>query len=505
MAEERVPPPLDEDIDLFDDEDDDEDDMFKSAIADPISEDNSTPMSLDSNPAKISDDKNNKESNNDPSTQKPTKDQTESLEEEEDLFASSSDLPVKTEAAAADSFKPTSSPKLERLDQVVEESDNFNIEITVTNPTKVGDGMNAYMVYQVNTLTNIPAFGKSQFSVKRRFSDFLGLHDKLIAKHKANGVIVPKAPEKSTMGMAKVKMSKEESSSQDFVEKRRAALERYMNRTVAHPTLRMDPDVRDYLTLDTDLPKSSATSALSTAGVLRLFGKMGDAVTKLSSSMTETDQWFEEKILQIENMEIQIKKLHESSEMLVIRRHVSAQNATLLAKALASVAGCDEHTNLSQVMAKLAQLEENLQQITEEQADSDFFTFSELLKDYIGQISAVKDVFAERIKMHKAWKEAEAMLTKKREAKVKLELANKREKIPQADKEVQEWESTVDKNEQSFNKISSALKKEMAGFDKKRCKDFKANLVNYLEKLLNNEEQLIAHWEKFLPEARSIS
>ncbi|KAF6025587.1 SNX2 [Bugula neritina] len=97
------------------------------------------------------------------------------------------------------------------------------------------------------------------------------------------------------MGMAKVKMSKEESGSQDFIEKRRAALERYMNRIVAHSTLRMDPDVRDFLTMDTDLPKASGTSALSAAGVMRLFGKVGDAVTKLSANMTETDQWFDDK------------------------------------------------------------------------------------------------------------------------------------------------------------------------------------------------------------------
>lgn len=41
-------------------------------------------------------------------------------------------------------------------------------------------------------------------------------------------------------------------------------------------------------------------------------------------------------------------------------------------------------------MTKLSQVEDHLQQITEEQADSDFFTFSELLKDYLSQISAVK-------------------------------------------------------------------------------------------------------------------
>ena len=67
-------------------------------------------------------------------------------------------------------------------------------------------------------------------------------------------------------------------------------LYRYMNRTGAHPSLRMDPDLRDFLTLDADLPKSSGTSALSAAGVMRLFGRMGDAVTKLSSHIAETDQ-----------------------------------------------------------------------------------------------------------------------------------------------------------------------------------------------------------------------
>lgn len=33
----------------------------------------------------------------------------------------------------------------------------------------------------------------------------------------------------------------------DFVEKRRAALERYMKRTAAHPVLCVDPDFREFL------------------------------------------------------------------------------------------------------------------------------------------------------------------------------------------------------------------------------------------------------------------
>ena len=51
--------------------------------------------------------------------------------------------------------------------------------------------------------------------------------------------------------MTKIKMSNSETaqhgSSAEFLERRRAALERYLNRTAAHPTLRADPDFREFL------------------------------------------------------------------------------------------------------------------------------------------------------------------------------------------------------------------------------------------------------------------
>lgn len=43
-------------------------------------------------------------------------------------------------------------------------------------------------------------FRNKQFSVKRRFSDFLGLYEKLSEKHAQNGFIVPPPPEKSLIG-----------------------------------------------------------------------------------------------------------------------------------------------------------------------------------------------------------------------------------------------------------------------------------------------------------------
>lgn len=153
--------------------------------------------------------------------------------------------------------------------------DNHFIEIKVGEPRKVGDGMKAYVVYKVSTKTNLPYFRRSEMSVNRRFSDFRGLHDKLAEKHLHVGRIIPPAPEKDAVGTAKVKYGKEDVITGDeFIEKRRASLERYLNRTAKHPTLRADPDFREFLELDTELPKATNTSALSGAGVRRLFNRV---------------------------------------------------------------------------------------------------------------------------------------------------------------------------------------------------------------------------------------
>ncbi len=166
------------------------------------------------------------------------------------------------------------------------------IEITVSEPAKIGEGMSSYMVYTVSTKTTLPYFRRQSLSVHRRFSDFLGLHDKLAEKHAALGRIVPPPPSKSVVGTAKIKFSKadeQQLSGSEFLEKRRSALERYLQRNAEHPIICADPDFREFLELDADLPRSTSTSALSGAGVKRMFSFVSDTVNKMTFKMDETD------------------------------------------------------------------------------------------------------------------------------------------------------------------------------------------------------------------------
>ena len=67
----------------------------------------------------------------------------------------------------------SSSPEEDELDLESEAADKF-IEISVSEPHKIGEGISSYMAYKVTTKTNLKLFRKENFSVTRRFSDFLG-------------------------------------------------------------------------------------------------------------------------------------------------------------------------------------------------------------------------------------------------------------------------------------------------------------------------------------------
>ena len=65
-----------------------------------------------------------------------------------------------------------------------------------------------------------------------------------------------------------------------------------MNRTAAHPILKTDPDFREFLEHESELPKSKDTSALSGRNVMKLINKVGDSLSSMAIKMDETDEWY---------------------------------------------------------------------------------------------------------------------------------------------------------------------------------------------------------------------
>ncbi|TRY85796.1 hypothetical protein DNTS_014597 [Danionella cerebrum] len=318
-----------------------------------------------------------------------------------------------------------------------ESGDQFELNVSVTNPEKIGDGMNAYMSYKVST-----------------------------------------------------QVGKEDSSSGEFVEKRRAALERYLQKVVAHPFLLQDPDVREFLERD-ELPRAVNTQTLSGPGLLKMINRASDAVNKISIKINESDNWFESKLQEVENEEQLLRRLHAAVDSLVNHRKELCSNTALFSKSMAMLGSVEENSALSRALSQLAEVEEKMEQLHHQQAFSDFFVLAELLADYVRLLGAVR--------------EAQSMLQKKREAEAKLLWANKPEKLQQAKDDINEWESKVSKYERDFERVTCTVRKEVLRFEKEKSRDFKQHIVKYLESLLHTQHRLVKCWEAFLPEAKAIA
>uniref|UniRef100_A0A9J7ZZM0 PX domain-containing protein n=1 Tax=Cyprinus carpio carpio TaxID=630221 RepID=A0A9J7ZZM0_CYPCA len=349
-----------------------------------------------------------------------------------------------------------------------ESGDQFELNIAVTNPEKIGlyNHYGPFPCFSVSLQTTLPMFPNKMFSVRQRFSDFLGLYEKISAKHSLLGCIIPPPPQKSVVGMTKVKVGKEDSSSAEFVEKRRAALERYLQRVVAHPSLLQDPDVREFLERD-ELPRAVNTQTLSGPGLLKMINRASDAVNKMTIKMNESDNWFESKLQEVENEEQLLRRLHAAVDSLVNHRKELCSNTAVFSRSVAMLGS--------------------------------------LLADYVRLLGAVRCCFEQRMKVWQRLQEAQSTLQKKREAEAKLLWANKPEKLQQAKDDINEWESKVSQYERDFERVTCTVRKEVLRFEKERARDFKQYIVKYLESLLHTQHRLVKYWEDFLPEVKAIA
>lgn len=111
------------------------------------------------------------------------------------------------------------------------------LSVSVTDPVKLGNGVQAYISYRVITKTNFTEYQGPEKIVIRRYSDFVWLRDRLFEKFK--GIFIPPLPEKSAV--EKFRFSAE------FIEMRRQALDVFVNRIASHHELRQSEDLRTFL------------------------------------------------------------------------------------------------------------------------------------------------------------------------------------------------------------------------------------------------------------------
>lgn len=386
-----------------------------------------------------------------------------------------------------------------------------DIIISVTDPRKIGDSfLDSFIVYRVRTMitpgTKIAEYFKNtkESVVDRRFSDFLGLYEKLKAKHQHKGILVPPPPEKDAKSLAKVRLSNTENEATELnaTSRRRSALERYLNRTAAHDLLVQDDLFFDFLTNPAIQSSKQTTSAFSLSGMKKIFKTAEDQVVKLAKPYVEQDAWFDEKQSSVDRTFQQYTDLYNITTRMYRSRREMGDCFIQLSQDLGGLVNLekahDKSGYLTELTNKLGTTYNEIQKSVQVQQKVDCFDLCEILGDHVRTLEAVKELLFVRTRAFQAVQSAEENLHSKQEAKARCEREAKFDRVPKLDYEINEWKKNVDCSKKQFIDLSNTMKKEISVYEIKRTIRMRQSIKAYLEQLASHHLKMAEIWKEYL-------
>eukprot|EP00090_Calanus_glacialis_P046171 TRINITY_DN8925_c0_g1_i1.p1 TRINITY_DN8925_c0_g1~~TRINITY_DN8925_c0_g1_i1.p1 ORF type:complete len:517 (-),score=153.83 TRINITY_DN8925_c0_g1_i1:14-1417(-) len=344
--------------------------------------------------------------------------------------------------------------------------------VTVGNPQKVGKGLFAYVAYRIETKVGQEAGSKNEYTVYRRFQDFLQLHAKLVHNYTSCCIIIPPPPQKNTMATVRTKLTGETETNGlgKYIGVRCRDLDRYMKRLARHPTIRKDPDFRIFL------------QEVKLSGTLEVKTTIGQSITATIDRwnnktnkylVTDNDSWFKTRDVQQTELKKQMKQLQtdikqmsrEKMSLFVATTTFRRNLVNLLgsggrekAAVSHSANGKDQSTN---ILNKVADFQNVMADLYLQQAEADELLFF-LAIDYQRLLESVDTASAERrhalkhlmkeTKKHGGEK-GEADLTKVEEAQTNFDKLNQtmRRELEHFDKVMkEEFGDTFDKYHKQY-------------------------------------------------------
>ncbi|KAF9161280.1 Vacuolar protein sorting-associated protein 5 [Mortierella sp. AD011] len=359
-------------------------------------------------------------------------------------------------------------------------------EITVGEPQKVGDVISHYIVYKVHIKTNSTAFKSNDFTVQRRYRDFLWLYNQLTTHNP--GVIVPPVSEKHALGRFQ----------DEFVESRRIALERCLRKITAHPMLYGDPDLKLFLESES-LVAEIKEKRQDSKGFMTKFGETLSSATTFTK-VHETDEWFESRRNQLDVLDSQLKSLLKAIEAIIKQRKDLGSASAEFGESIVSLAGTELNKPLANSLLVLGNLKIRIKELHDRQAQMDVLTLEHTVDEYIRTIGSIKIAFMARAKFNQSMVQAQNDLSKKKANFEKMSQPSRKtkpERIQQLQQEITEAEQRVESTKKDFEEISSLVRQEFDRFDREKVEDFKQSVEAFLASMVKHQREIVGLWENY--------
>ncbi|KAF9121740.1 Vacuolar protein sorting-associated protein 5 [Mortierella sp. 14UC] len=360
-------------------------------------------------------------------------------------------------------------------------------DITVGEPQKIGDVINPHIVYKVHIKTNSTAFKSSDFTVQRRYRDFLWLYNQLTTHNP--GVIVPPVSEKHALGRFQ----------DEFVESRRIALERCLRKMTAHPMLYGDPDLKLFLESESLVAEIKEKRQDSSKGFMTKFGETLSSATTFTK-VHETDEWFESRRTQLDVLDGQLKSLLKAIEAIIKQRRDLGVASSEFGESIVSLAGTELNKPLANSLLVLGNLKIRIKELHDKQAHMDVLTLEHTVDEYIRTIGSIKITFMTRAKFNQNMVQAQNELSKKKANFDKMSQPSRKtkpERLQQLQQEIAEAEQKVDTAKKDFEEISTLIRQEFDRFDREKVEDFKQSVEAFLASMVKHQREIVGLWENY--------
>ncbi|KAM0977878.1 hypothetical protein ACFX13_014182 [Malus domestica] len=375
------------------------------------------------------------------------------------------------------------------------------LSVSVTDPVKLGNGVQAYISYRVITKTNFPEYQGPEKIVIRRYNDFVWLQDRLFEKYK--GIFIPPLPEKSTV--EKFRFSAE------FIEMRRQALDVFVNRIASHHELQQSEDLRTFLQADEEtmerLRFHETGIFKKPADWMQIFkdvqSKVSDVVLGKEKPVEESNPEYEKLKHYIFELENHLAEAQKHAYRLVKRHRELGQSLADFGKA-AKLLGACEGNALGKAFTELGAKSETLSIKLQKEAQQLLMNFEEPLKDYVRAVQSIKATIAERANAFRQQCEL-AETIKLKEINLDKLMLTRSDRVGEAEHEYKELKAEGEEATRRFETIARLMSEEIVRFQEQKTTDMGVAFHEFAKGQARLANSIADAWRSLLPKLESCS
>ncbi|KAK2555025.1 Sorting nexin-30 [Acropora cervicornis] len=369
-----------------------------------------------------------------------------------------------------------------------------DLHVTVDDPEK---HIGSYVSYNVTTKTTRGQFDHPEYTVRRRYQDFLWLRQRLEESYPTH--IVPPLPEKKSFSKRFDRFSTE------FLKLRQIALNKFVSRIADHPVMSFNDNFHVFLTAKTwELTSVKKQSP-------GLMSRMSDSMRNMASSwmlknrepefqeMAEFTKTFREKMVALESVSDKIAK--DRFDLLEIyKEYIPIFNLW-----------ADAETKLVDPLHAMANAFDSNSSSLKSLLKAQDPRFMEPLHEYVLYTDAIKSTLKHRDTIQMEYEVTLEELSRKKTEKEELEKGtgggrwfgketdqSKQDKLERVNTNIEELSKLSESGNDRLECANVDLKADIERWHKNKRTDFRDLLTEYSERHVNYYEECLTAWQEAL-------